>query len=215
MPNGGLAISSAHLPSSSGGGFEFPVGHILIDSTGTDPATYLGYGTWAKVGAGRVLIGQDTGDGDFDTLLETGGAKTVAAAGAVAAPTISGSTDDESSHTHDVPTVPAHTHTITDPGHTHALSIQGGGTVNIAGTHVTASVSAGGSARDANADSFAKSNTTGITVDSAGSASPATSAGSAHNHGAGTLAASAPGFTGSATSVVQPYLVVCFWKRTA
>jgi hypothetical protein len=39
--------------------------------------------------------------------------------------------------------------------------------------------------------------------------------GSSHSHDVGTLAASAPSFVGSATSVVQPYLVVYIWKRTA
>jgi Collagen triple helix repeat (20 copies). len=40
-------------------------------------------------------------------------------------------------------------------------------------------------------------------------------AGASHLHAAGTLAASAPAYTGSATSVVQPEIAVYFWKRTA
>jgi hypothetical protein len=64
-----------------------------------------------------------------------------------------------------------------------------------------------------------KSNTTGITAttsnNTSGVATGTTAAGSSHSHGAGTLAASAPAFTGSATSVVQPYIVVYMWKRTA
>lgn len=244
MPNGGLAISSAHLPSSSGSGFEFPVGHILIDSTGTDPATYLGYGTWAKVGAGRVLIGQDTGDGDFDTLLETGGAKTVAAAGSVAAPTISGSTAAEASHTHSVTSnVAVGNHTFTQPtiswpagvptaadesSHTHAVtqsafsSISRGNTGTLVGVYRS-----GGDVTTPSGAGSAHTHTiswpAGVPTNASGAVDAhsvtnntvTSGAGSSHSHGVGTLAASAPGFTGSATSVVQPYLVVCFWQRTA
>lgn len=55
----------------------FPVGSVFISVVSTNPATLLGYGTWAAIGAGRVLVGRDAGDPDFDTLEETGGAKTV------------------------------------------------------------------------------------------------------------------------------------------
>lgn len=61
------------LPRSSEA---FPVGSVYIAVVGTDPATLLGYGTWTAIGAGRVLVGQDTGDTDFDTLEEVGGSKT-------------------------------------------------------------------------------------------------------------------------------------------
>ena len=42
----------------------------------TNPNTLLGFGTWEPLGAGRVLVGIDSGDTDFDVLEETGGAKT-------------------------------------------------------------------------------------------------------------------------------------------
>ena len=45
-------------------------------SVSTNPATLLGFGTWAAFGAGRMPIGINSGDSDFDTLEETGGAKT-------------------------------------------------------------------------------------------------------------------------------------------
>ena len=36
----------------------------------------LGFGTWAAFGAGKVLVGINAADTDFDTAEETGGAKT-------------------------------------------------------------------------------------------------------------------------------------------
>ncbi|HLB68449.1 MAG TPA: hypothetical protein VJN63_08305, partial [Thermoplasmata archaeon] len=54
----------------------FAVGGVYINLTGTNPATELGYGTWAAFGAGRLLVGLDAADPDFDTVRETGGAKT-------------------------------------------------------------------------------------------------------------------------------------------
>lgn len=52
----------------------FPVGALYFNTTGTNPGTFLG-GTWAEYAPGRVLVGQDTNDTDFDTLGETGGEK--------------------------------------------------------------------------------------------------------------------------------------------
>ncbi len=56
---------------------KLPVGSIYVSVSATNPAATLGYGTWQSFGSGRVLVGVDTGDTDFDTVEETGGAKTV------------------------------------------------------------------------------------------------------------------------------------------
>ena len=56
----------------------YPVGSIYINAaSSTNPATLLGFGTWAAFGAGKVMVGIDSSDTDFDTVEETGGAKTV------------------------------------------------------------------------------------------------------------------------------------------
>jgi microcystin-dependent protein/competence protein ComGC len=55
---------------------ELPVGSIYIATTTTDPSSTLGYGTWTTFGAGRVLVGQNTSDGSFDSMEEAGGSKT-------------------------------------------------------------------------------------------------------------------------------------------
>jgi hypothetical protein len=52
-----------------------PVGCIYMSTSSTSPATTYG-GTWTAWGAGRVPVGIDATDADFDTAEEIGGAKT-------------------------------------------------------------------------------------------------------------------------------------------
>ena len=55
----------------------YPVGSVYINATvGTNPGTLLGFGTWVAFGAGRVPVGIDASQVEFDTIAETGGAKT-------------------------------------------------------------------------------------------------------------------------------------------
>tara|TARA_B100000945_G_scaffold315596_1_gene315026 strand:+ start:170 stop:1441 length:1272 start_codon:yes stop_codon:yes gene_type:complete len=55
----------------------YPVGSIYINATNsTNPGTLLGFGTWVAFGSGKVPVGIDSSDTDFDTAEETGGAKT-------------------------------------------------------------------------------------------------------------------------------------------
>ena len=86
----------------------YPVGAIYINATSsTNPATSLGFGTWTAFGAGRVMVGFDSGNALFDVAEETGGS-----ADAI---------------------VPTHTHTatsvstVTDPGHFHTAARFSGG----------------------------------------------------------------------------------------
>ena len=73
----------------------FPVGAIYTAVVSTNPATLLGFGTWTAFGAGRVMVGYDSGNPLFDAAEETGGS-----ADAIVV-----------SHTH--------TATVTDSGHSH------------------------------------------------------------------------------------------------
>ena len=75
----------------------FPVGAIYTAVVSTNPATLIGFGTWTAFGAGRVMVGFDSGNALFDTAEETGGS-----ADAITV-----------SHTHTAST------SITDPGHSH------------------------------------------------------------------------------------------------
>jgi hypothetical protein len=84
----------------------YPVGSIYTNaSVSTNPATLLGFGTWTAFGAGRVMVGFDSGNALFDTAEETGGSADA--------------------------TLPTHTHTatVTDPGHFHGV---GAGSANVA-----------------------------------------------------------------------------------
>lgn len=55
----------------------YPIGSIYTSVVSTNPGTLLGHGTWAAFGAGRVLVGIDAAQTEFDTVEETGGVKTV------------------------------------------------------------------------------------------------------------------------------------------
>jgi hypothetical protein len=142
----------------------WPVGSVFISVVSTNPATLLGLGTWVAFGAGRVLVGLDAGDPDFDAAEKTGGAKT---------------------HQLSVNELPAHNHTVTDPGHTHLT--QRYPTATGASTGFTIDTSMSGTLADNTLPT--KSATTGLTVNNAGG-------GAAHNN-------------------VQPFVVCYFWKRTA
>jgi hypothetical protein len=75
----------------------YPIGSIYTNATSsTNPATSLGFGTWTAFGAGRVMVGFNSGNALFDTAEETGGS-----ADAITV-----------SHTH--------TATVTDSGHAHS-----------------------------------------------------------------------------------------------
>lgn len=69
----------------------YPIGTIYESVKPDNPATFMG-GTWSRFGNGRVLVGVDENDADFNTVNKTGGEKT---------------------HTLTIPEMPSHTHDIT------------------------------------------------------------------------------------------------------
>lgn len=53
----------------------YPVGALFFTTISTNPGTLYG-GTWAAWGGGRVPVGVNTADSDFNTVEKTGGKKT-------------------------------------------------------------------------------------------------------------------------------------------
>lgn len=54
-----------------------PIGSIYIDGIGEqNPQQILGFGTWQEIGVGRVLVGLDPVQTEFNLVGKTGGAKT-------------------------------------------------------------------------------------------------------------------------------------------
>jgi microcystin-dependent protein len=88
----------------------------------TSPATFFG-GTWVAFGAGKVLVGVDIFDTSFDTVEETGGAKT---------------------HTLTEAQLPAHTHGFTAMQDTNnSVNRTGGGDLGAPASSTTASTGGG------------------------------------------------------------------------
>jgi hypothetical protein len=123
----------------------YPVGSIYTNATvSTNPATLLGFGTWTAFGAGRVMVGFDSGNALFDTAEETGGSADA--------------------------TLPSHTHTATttatDSGHSHTFIYQNSSTPG--GGSAINTVAGGNSGSTSTASSNANI-TASTTVASAGS----------------------------------------------
>lgn len=53
----------------------YPVGHIIIRSNNKDYSDYLGF-TWQRTAIGKMIVGYDPTDSDFNTVGKTGGEKT-------------------------------------------------------------------------------------------------------------------------------------------
>lgn len=199
----------------------YPVGSIFVTTVNTNPGAIFG-GTWAAFGAGKTLIGVDSGDADFDTVEETGGAKTKAIsahAGTAVA--------DHAAHTHSVTSNVAvgnhasHTHTYTEvPNHVHNLGQLRSATTGAASTNIAL----------ANDASSTKGTGAGYETDNPnGGVATATTNGPnaalTHSVTNNAVTSGNPSATLSHTvtqpndhaalNVVQPYITTYFFKRTS
>ena len=156
----------------------WPIGSVFISVVSTNPATLLGFGTWSAFGAGRMLVGLDSGDTDFDAVEEVGGAKTKTIAQANL-PNIS--TGAGTAHTH---TQNAHTHDFLPRSAT-----TGSVSSIVTGTLDTSSTISGANQPHVQNQTATNQNE------------------SAHTHSLGG--------SGTALNVVNPYIVVYMFKRTA
>lgn len=78
----------------------YPVGSIYMSVNNTNPSTIFG-GTWVAWGAGKVPVGVNTSETEFNSVEKTGGAKT---------------------HTLTTEQIPSHTHTFHGNAHSHSLN---------------------------------------------------------------------------------------------
>jgi hypothetical protein len=224
------------------GSLKLPIGSIYISVTDDNPEDTLGYGTWVEVAKGKVLVGLDDTDADFDELRETGGSKT--------------HTHTTVSHTHGMDhnhtathfhTTVSHYHTVNSHSHqaglhTHSTPVHehetpflfygdkiylksGYGTGSsytfIAwwqGTTVTPGVSYSALKTD-----LSGSGTTGTGYGSTGNASPDTNT-AAPNTGITNVITGPPSpsaytagsvVTVNSESSLQPYYVVRLWERVS
>jgi len=184
----------------------YPIGTIYISTSGTNPASTFGFGTWEAFGAGKVLVGQDTGDTSFDTLGETGGSKDAIVV----------------SHTH---TVSASGTTASEGAHTHTFS----GTSGAGGSHTHSITQWTGSADDSQdtggtytgmCDSLPfTAYPAGVVISTASdhthSYSGTTASNGAHTHTVSVSGTAASSGSSGTNANLQPYIVVKMWKRTA
>lgn len=213
--NGYASLDSSSLVPAAQLARAWPVGSVFVAVVSTNPATLLGYGTWSAFAAGRVIVGLDSGDTDFDTVEETGGAKTVTLSEAQ----IPSHTHVQNSHNH---TQDAHTHTQNSHNHTqdahthtqnahnHVITSQtattGGATSYEHGTLDTSSADA--EASEVTADATAVNQNATAT----NQAATATNQNATATNQAATATNQNTG-GGGAHSNVQPYIVVYMWKR--
>lgn len=98
----------------------FPIGSTYITQTNTNPSEILKFGTWERV-KGKVLVGLDEDDTDFNTIGKIGG---------------------EKEHTLTVDEMPQHSHTFNKTSGTANYKDTGSGTAY--GDYLVNTSSAGG-----------------------------------------------------------------------
>lgn len=169
----------------------YPIGSIYTNAVDdTNPATLLNFGTWEAFGSGRVPVGFDSGDSDFNTAEETGGSKT-----------------NNLSHSH---TVSSHAHAQGSHYHYTAMGFDENGHLYARGNS---------SARPVYGDQVVTatkrlSKTSLFSISSNSGVREARS----QNVNTGNTSSSAPSTNSqlsSSTNNLQPYITVYLWKRTA
>lgn len=133
----------------------YPVGSIYMSINNTNPQNFFG-GTWVSWGIGRVPVGVDPNNGNFNSVEKTGGSST---------------------HTLTPEQMPSHNHGISDPGHGHGFN--SGVFRNNDGSGSSANVQkSGGNSNSSNpyiSYPYVYGNTTGISINNSGG-------GQAHNN---------------------------------
>lgn len=102
--------------SSSSGSCPFPVDAVMIFTVNQNPNTIWSGTTWEMFAQGKTLIGMDSANNDYATVLKTGGQDTINLSHTHGTSSHTLTTSEIPSHTH---SFGSHTHSMT---HTHSLS---------------------------------------------------------------------------------------------
>lgn len=194
----------------------YPIGSVYISTLATNPNTLLGFGTWADFANGKVLVGYDSTQTEFDTLEETGGEKThtlTTAELAIHTHIQDAHTHTQNSHNH---TQDAHTHTQnshnhTQDAHSHVEQVAaatGGGVSYI--TAATALRSGQITTNSTTANTTATNQAATATNQNTTATNQAETATNQN-----TTATNQNAGSGNPHNNLQPYIVVKIWKRTA
>jgi len=183
----------------------YPVGCIYESTSSTSPSTLFAGTTWTAFGQGKMLVGLDSSDDDFNSTSDSGGSKTVALTTTNMPQhnhSFSGSSGSAGSHSHNVSGT-----TSTHSGHTHGYTVKTGRSF---------------SSSTGSADNGVVQGSNGTQLDS--EAQTTASAGS-HNHTWSGTTTTHPGHnhsvsgtignkgSGTAHDNMPPYTVVYRWKR--
>ena len=179
----------------------YPVGSIYLSVKNENPSTKFG-GTWVAWGSGRVPVGVNSNDGNFNSVEKTGGTSTHSHSITVnnKAAFTSGSTTLSTSQ------IPNHTHSgTTEPANTVLMRV-----VNQVGTEVMSNHMPGFNREGSYVDrkgtgSFpGSSHNHSFTTNGTGGGGGHTHSIPAHNHTA----------SSSSVSTLQSYITCYMWKRT-
>lgn len=165
----------------------------------------MGGGVWEQFGQGKMLVGYDPNDNDFDTLEKTGGEKEVI---------LTSSQSAMPSHIHNFSdsgktgSGGSHSHTFTGSSSSVSISPQA-----VTDTNITVcSVNAGGDT-DFVIDSVSKSTLSGSVIPKG-----TISSNESHSHSfsvSGTTESSSKSTATESHNNLPPYIVVYMWRRTA
>ncbi len=164
----------------------YPVGSIYISVNPTNPSACFG-GTWEAWGAGRVPVGIDAADSNFNTAEKTGGAAEVALSTAQMPAHAHGL----NSHTHGAGTLK----TASDGAHQHKVQYSKTAGAGSAENSIK-NEGTGWSAKSATESAGSHTHTLSGSTGGASGNTASTGSGQAHNN-------------------LQPYITCYMWKRVA